>query len=84
MKLFIMQFLLIYTYNYFWVLPEQSLSGPSTTEFATVIYFLMETLPAWITRFPISPWNRVAQLYPGHWVPILSPLKTRRAMVEVF
>jgi hypothetical protein len=26
----------------------------------------------------ISPRNRVAQLYPGHWVPFLSPLTTRR------
>jgi hypothetical protein len=32
----------------------------------------------------ISPRNRVALIYPGHCVPVPSPLTTRRAMVEVF
>jgi hypothetical protein len=32
----------------------------------------------------ISPRNRVAQLYPRHWVPFLLPLTTCRAAVEVF
>jgi hypothetical protein len=32
----------------------------------------------------VSHRNRVAQICPGHWVPFLSPLTTRRATVEVF
>jgi hypothetical protein len=32
----------------------------------------------------ISSRNRVAQIYPRHWVPFPSPLTTRRATVEVF
>jgi hypothetical protein len=32
----------------------------------------------------ISPRNRVAQLYPSHWVPFSSPSTTRRAVMEVF
>jgi hypothetical protein len=32
----------------------------------------------------ISPRNRVAQLYPWHWVLFPSPLTARRATVEVF
>jgi hypothetical protein len=32
----------------------------------------------------ISPRNRVARLYPRHWVPFSSPPTTRRAAVEVF
>jgi hypothetical protein len=32
----------------------------------------------------ISPRNRVAQIYPAHWVPFPSPLTTRRATKEVF
>jgi hypothetical protein len=32
----------------------------------------------------VSPRNRVAQLYPRHWVPFLLPPMTRRAMVEVY
>jgi hypothetical protein len=32
----------------------------------------------------ISPTNRVAQLYPRHWVPFSSPSMTHRAVVEIF
>jgi hypothetical protein len=32
----------------------------------------------------ISPMNRVARLYPRHWIPFSSPPTTRRATVEVF
>jgi hypothetical protein len=43
-------------------------------------------LPQLEGQFPvfISPRNRVAQLYPRHWVPFLSPLTTRRTTAEVF
>jgi hypothetical protein len=43
-------------------------------------------LPNLEGQFPVlmSPRNRVAQIYPGHWVPFPSPLTTRRAPMEVF
>jgi hypothetical protein len=45
-----------------------------------------ETLPTWRARFlylypPGTGWPSYT---PGHWVPFLSPLTTRRATVEVF
>jgi hypothetical protein len=73
-------------YNCFWALPEQSLLGRSPAELTAIFYCLIWDSPNLEGQVPIfiSPRNRVAQLYPGHWVPILSPLTTRRAAVEVF
>jgi hypothetical protein len=73
-------------YNFFWALPEQSLLGRSPTELTAIVYSLIWDSPNLEGQVPvfISPRNRMAQLYPQHWVPFLSPLTTRRAMVEVF
>jgi hypothetical protein len=70
-------------YNCFWVLPEQSLLGWSPAELTAIFYCLIwdsPNLEGQVSVF-ISPRNRVTQLYsytPGHWVPFLSPLTTRR------
>jgi hypothetical protein len=69
------------------VSPVQSLSGLSPTRLKTIFYYPnfldFPNLEGQVPVF-ISPRNRVAQLYPGHWVPFLSPLTARRAAVEVF
>jgi hypothetical protein len=56
----------IYSYNCFWALPEQSLSGPSPAELTSISYWLIwdsSYLEDKVTVF-ISPRDRVAQLYP--------------------
>jgi hypothetical protein len=67
-------------YNCFWALPEQSLLGRIPAELTAIFYCLIWDSPNLEGQAPvfISPRNRVAQLYPGHWVPFLSPLTTRR------
>jgi hypothetical protein len=69
--------------NCFWALPEQSLLGRSPAELTTVS---SETPPTWRARFPYlyPPGTGWTSYTPGHWVPFLSPLTTRRAVVEVF
>jgi hypothetical protein len=55
----------IYLYNCFWALPEQSLLGWSPTELTAVFYCLIwdsHNLEGQVPVF-ISPRNRVAQLY---------------------
>jgi hypothetical protein len=66
--------------NCFWTLPEQSLLGRSPTELTTIFYCLIWDYPNLESQVHvfISPKNRVAQLYLGHWVPFLSPITTRR------
>jgi hypothetical protein len=56
----------IYSYNCFWSLPEQSLSGPSPTELTTIFYCLIWDSPNLEGQVPvfISPRNRVPQLCP--------------------
>jgi hypothetical protein len=56
-------------YNCFWALPEQSLLGQSPAELMTIFYCLIWDSP---------------NLGGGHWVPFMSPLTTRRAVLEVF
>jgi hypothetical protein len=75
----------IYSYNCFWALLEQSLSSPSPTElipYSTVSY---EALPTWKARSPY--WYHPATGWPsytlGHWVPFSSPLATRKATVRL-
>jgi hypothetical protein len=53
-------------YNCFWVLPEQSLLGRSSTELTAIFYCLIRDSPNLEDQVPvfISPRNRVAQLYP--------------------
>jgi hypothetical protein len=56
----------------------------STVPRDTIPYFIvpiLETPPTWRAR---SPYLYPPDLPPGHWVPFLSPLTTRRATVEVF
>jgi hypothetical protein len=76
----------ICSYNCFWALSQQSLSGASPAELSTMFYCLIWDFPNLEGQVPIfiSPRNRVGQLYPGHWVPFTSPLTTRRATVKVF
>jgi hypothetical protein len=38
-------FLIVYSYNCFWSLPEQSLSGPSPAELTTMLYCLIRDSP---------------------------------------
>jgi hypothetical protein len=56
----------IYSYNCFWALPEQSLSGPSPVELMTIFYCLIWDSPNLESQVPvfISPRNKVVQLYP--------------------
>jgi hypothetical protein len=56
----------IYLYNCFWALPEQSFSGRSPAELTTIFYRHIQdslNLEGQVPVF-ISPRNRVAQLYP--------------------
>jgi hypothetical protein len=76
----------IYLYNCFWVLQEQSISGPSTVELTTIFCCLIWESPnqeGQVLVF-ISTRNRVAQLYPFALGSILSPLTTSGAKVKVF
>jgi hypothetical protein len=73
-------------YNCFWSLPEQSLFGRSPAELTAIFYCLISyssNLEGQVPVF-ISPRNRMAQLYLGHWVPFWSPLTILRATVVVF
>jgi hypothetical protein len=74
----------IYSYNLFWALPEQSFSGPSSAEPYFTVSF--ETPPTWTAKSPYSypPGIGWPSFIPGHWVPFPSPLTTLRATVEVF
>jgi hypothetical protein len=56
----------IYSYNCFWSLPEQSLSCPSPAELVALFYCLIWDSPNLEGQVPvfISPRNKVAQLYP--------------------
>jgi hypothetical protein len=53
-------------YNCFWALPEQSLLGRSPAELTTIFNCLIWDSPNLEGQVPVfvSPWNRVAQLYP--------------------
>jgi hypothetical protein len=76
----------IYLYNCFWSLPEQSLLIWSPAELTTIFYCLIWDSPNLEGQFPvfISPRNRVAQLYSRALGSLLSPLTTRRDAMEVF
>jgi hypothetical protein len=56
----------IYLYNCFWALPEQSLFGRSPAELTTIFYCLIWDYPNMECQVPVFvfPRNRVAQLYP--------------------
>jgi hypothetical protein len=56
----------IYLYNFFWALPEESLLGRSPAELTTIFYSLIWDSPNLEGQVPvfISLRNRVAQLYP--------------------
>jgi hypothetical protein len=51
-------------YNCFWALPEQSLSGRSPAEITAMFYCLIWDSPNLEGQVPVSPKNRVAQVYP--------------------
>jgi hypothetical protein len=73
-------------YNCFWALPEQSLLGRSLAELTIIFYSLIcdsFNLEGQVPIF-ISPKNRWPSYTPGHWVPFLSSLTTRRATLEIF
>jgi hypothetical protein len=67
-------------YNCFWALPEQSLLDRSPAELRPYFTLLFEPPPAWRARFPYlyPPGTGWPSYTPGHWVPFLSPLTTRR------
>jgi hypothetical protein len=65
----------IYSYNCFWALPEQSLLGRSPAELSAIFSCLIwdsSHLEGQVPVF-ISPRNRVAQLYPRALGSLLSP-----------
>jgi hypothetical protein len=66
--------------NCFWALPEQSHFSRSPTELRPNLTVSSETPPTWRARFPYlySPGTGWPSYTPGHWVPFLSPLTTRR------
>jgi hypothetical protein len=75
-----------FLYNCFCALPEQWFLGRSSAKLTAIFYCLIwdsQNLEGLVPVF-ISHTNRVAQLYPRHWVPFLSSLTTSRAAVEVF
>jgi hypothetical protein len=67
-------------YNCFWALPEQSLLSQNPSELTALFDCLIWDSPNPEGQVPvfISPLNKMTQLYPGNWVPFLSPLTTRR------
>jgi hypothetical protein len=76
----------IYLYNCFWVLPEQSLWSPCPAELRPYFTVSFQTLSTCRARSPyLYPPERGWPSYsPGHWVPISLPFMTLRAMAEVF
>jgi hypothetical protein len=68
---------LIYSYNCFWSLPEQSLSCSSPAELTAIFYCLISDSPTWRARSPYSyPAGTGWLSYtPGHCLPFPSPLK---------
>jgi hypothetical protein len=73
----------IYFYNCFCALPEQSLLGRSSAELTTIFYCLIWDSPNLEGQVPVFISPRVAQSYPWALGSLLSPLTTRRATVEV-
>jgi hypothetical protein len=73
----------IHLYNFFWALPEQSLSGPSPAELTTILYCLIWDSPNPEGHVPvfISASNRVAQLYLRALGSLIVAFMTRRATV---
>jgi hypothetical protein len=67
-------------YNCFWALPEQSLFVAVPQNSRPYFTVSFETPPTWRTRFPYlyPPGTGWPSYTPGHWVPFMSPLKTRR------
>jgi hypothetical protein len=55
----------IYSYNCFWALPEQSLWGPSPSELRPYFTVSFETPPTWRARSPyLSPQEQGGQVIP--------------------
>jgi hypothetical protein len=74
-------------YNCCWSSPAQSFSALSPAGLDDhILLSQIRDSPNLEGQVPvfISPRNRVAQLYPRHWVTFSSSPKTRRATVEVF
>jgi hypothetical protein len=74
-------------YNCCWSSPAQSFLGPSTAGLVTTFYCLrFETPPTWRARSPYlyPPGTGWPSYTPRHWVPLSSPLTTRRDTMEVF
>jgi hypothetical protein len=69
----------IYSYNCFWALPEQSLSGPSSTELRPYSSVSFEILPTWRTRslYLYPPGTGWPSYNPRHWVPFAYPLTSQ-------
>jgi hypothetical protein len=68
--------------NCYWALPEARAVTLGSKSFRTHDHILLShwdspNLEGQVPVF-ISPRNRVAQLYPRHWVPFMSPLTTLR------
>jgi hypothetical protein len=61
----------IYSYNCFWALPEQSLWVPSPAELRQYFTVSFETHPTWSAKFPYLyyPGTGWASCTPRHWVP---------------
>jgi hypothetical protein len=67
----------IYLYNCFWALTEQSLSGRSRAELTAIFYCLIWDSPTWRARFPYlyPPGTGWPSYTPGHWVPFCRLLR---------
>jgi hypothetical protein len=67
-------------YNCFLAFPEQSLLGRSPSELRPYFTISSETPPTWKTRslYLYPPRTGWPSYTPGHCVPFLSPLATRR------
>jgi hypothetical protein len=59
--------------------------GSKSAELLTIFYCLIWDSPNLKGQVPIfiSIRNRVAQLYPRHWVPFMLPLTTHRSTVDI-
>jgi hypothetical protein len=72
----------IYLYNCFWALPEQSLWGPSPAELRQYFTVSFETHSTWSARslYLYHPGTGWPSYTPGHWDPFSLPLTIPRAM----
>jgi hypothetical protein len=75
---------IIYSYNRFWALPEQSLWGPIPAELRPYFTVSFQNIPTWRSRSPyLYPPGTGWPIPPGTWFPFCGPLTTLKVKVKV-